>query len=148
MIRSYKRPNFTAKHPVPKPYRSWLEYNLHTGKLKHLEFEKYTATYDVIIKGRKYTPDFVCGSRLIEAKGRFRDKAEADKYIHIRNSGYNVCFIFQNPKTPLPWAKRRKKDGTKMSHQEWAVKNNFECFNLWNREMTVFGCKNGHVVTY
>jgi hypothetical protein len=124
--RLYKPKLFVAKNKVPAPYRSWLEYNLHKGVLKALKHEGFTATYDIIKKNRKYTPDFVSGSRLLEAKGRFRDRAEAEKYIHIKNSGYTVCFIFQNPKTPLAWAQKRKRCGTKMSHAEWAEKNGFE----------------------
>ena len=127
MKRSYKRKPFTANKPVPKPYRSWFEYNLHHGALRGLEYECYTAKYDVILRDRKYTPDFVSGDRLIEAKGRFRDRSEAEKYLHIKNSGYKVCFIFMNPATPLPWAKKRKKCGTKMSHKEWAERHEFEC---------------------
>ena len=124
--RLYKAQPFKAKNKVPAPYRSWLEYNLHTGALKALQHEGMTAVYDIIKRGRKYTPDFVSGNRLLEAKGIFRDRAEAEKYIHIKASGYEVCFIFQNPKTALPWAARRKKTGTKMSHAEWATKHGFE----------------------
>ena len=128
----YKSQPFKAKKPVPKPYRSWLEYNLHHGALSALKHEGMTATCDVIIRGRKYTPDFVSGDRLLEAKGRFRDRDEANKYIHIKANGYRVCFIFQNPKTPLAWAQKRKKCGTKMSHAEWADKNGFEYCGMNN----------------
>ena len=131
-IKKYKPKPFKAKNNVPKPYRSWLEYNLHTGALKELKHEGFTAKYDIIKKDRKYTPDFVSGNRLLEAKGRFRDRNEAEKYIHIRNSGYEVCFIFQNPKTPLPWASKRKRCGTKMTHGEWAEKNGFNYCGLHN----------------
>ena len=117
---------FIAKKKVPKPYRSWFEHDLHQNALQALVHEGFTATYDIILRDRKYTPDFVSGDRLLEAKGCFRDRNEANKYLHIKASGYNVCFIFQCPTTPLPWAKKRKRCGTKMNHAEWAEKNGFE----------------------
>ena len=116
---------------VPRPYRSWLEYNLHNGALSKLPFEPNFVLYDVIKRNRRYTPDFVSGDKLIEAKGRFRDSTEAQKYVQIKANGYEVCFIFQNPKLPLAWSKRRK-DGTKCSHGEWASGHGFEWCGLDN----------------
>lgn len=120
------------KKRIPKPYRSWLEYNLHKGALSRLPYEPKQVLYDVIKRNRRYTPDFIArGDLLIEAKGRFRDSNEAQKYIQIKNNGYEVCFIFQNPKTPLAWAKKRK-DGTKCTHGEWASGHGFEWCGLHN----------------
>ena len=81
--RLYKARPFVAKNKAPPPYRSWLEYNLHNGALKALQHEGMTAVYDIIKRDRKYTPDFVSGNRLLEAKGIFRDRAEADKSIAV-----------------------------------------------------------------
>lgn len=36
--------------------------------------------------------------------------------------------MFANPSAPMPGAKRRK-DGTKRSHAEWAYKNGFRWFS-------------------
>ena len=38
-----------------------------------------------------------------------------------------LVFLFANPNAPMPQAKRRK-DGTKRSHGEWASKNNFKWY--------------------
>lgn len=82
--------------------------------------------YDIVLKDRKYTPDFINGNIFLEAKGCFRDTQEAQKYIHLKRNGYNIHFIFQNPNRALPWSRKRK-DGTRLTHAEWAEKNNF----LW-----------------
>ena len=39
-----------------------------------------------------------------------------------------LVFLFADPKTPMPQAKRRK-DGTKRSHSEWASSKNFRWFS-------------------
>jgi hypothetical protein len=39
-----------------------------------------------------------------------------------------LVFLFANPSAPMPGAKRRK-DGTKRSHAEWAWKNGFRWFS-------------------
>ena len=66
-----------------------------------------------------YEPDFVYRNGdhtiYIEAKGRFRDRAEAKKYVDISRclgETETLVFIFQNPRTVMPGARRRS-DGTK-----------------------------------
>lgn len=80
-----------------------------------------------------YTPDFELSNILIESKGRFREPAEAAKYKHIRTSlegsGRELIFVFYNPSTPMPFARKRK-DGTKQSHAEWAEKNDFRWYTV------------------
>lgn len=64
---------------------------------------------------------------MIETKGRFRDSAEARKYIDVRAGlpdDTQLVFVFYNPKTPMPNARKRA-DGTKMTHGAWAEKNGF-----------------------
>ena len=39
-----------------------------------------------------------------------------------------LVFLFANPSAPMPGAKRRK-DGTKRSHAEWADSHNFRWFS-------------------
>lgn len=81
-----------------------------------------------------YTPDFMIemdgGLIYIESKARFRDMAEANKYIYIRHS-LNIfdelVFLFLKPDLPMPNAKVRK-DGSKRSHADWAEANNFRWF--------------------
>lgn len=126
-VKSRRKINgkFQSKRKPPKPFKSWLEHKLKTGQLNKLTYEPETVLYDVIIQNKKYTPDFVSKGRCIEVKGVFSDRAEADKYLHIRNSGHTVLFVFQNPSQPLPWAYRRK-NGSRMTHADWADKHGFE----------------------
>lgn len=92
------------------------------------------VTY-AVIKECEYTPDFVVkvleeGMEkvfFVECKGRFRDRLEAEKYLHIRKSlpdNVELLFCFQKPTVPFPYAKSRK-DGTKYSHGDWAEKHGF-----------------------
>ena len=82
-----------------------------------------------------YEPDFVKEIKnktiLLEAKGRFWDHAEFSKYIWVRKAlpkNTELVFLFANPSAPMPGAKRRK-DGTKRSHAEWADSHNFRWFS-------------------
>ena len=68
---------------------------------------------------------------MLEAKGRFWDHAEFSKYIWVRKAlpeNTELVFLFANPSAPMPGAKRRK-DGTKRSHAEWADSHNFRWFS-------------------
>lgn len=100
---------------------------------KDLEWQGEKVEYNI---PHKYTPDFVKENILIETKGRFRESGEARKYKHIRDvlepTGRKLVFVFYNPTTPMPNAKKRK-DGTKQTHAEWADRNGFE----WYTEETV-----------
>jgi len=83
----------------------------------------------------KYEPDFVrkIGRKkiLLESKGRFWDFAEYNKYVWVKKNlpkNTELVFLFANPSAPMPGAKRRK-DGTKRSHAEWANANGFRWFS-------------------
>jgi len=115
---------------LPKGYDSGLEYTLHQTILK--EFNHHPDKLDYYI-WHTYEPDFVHSDYphiLIEVKGRMHDSSESSKYKHIRecNPEYEIIFIFEKPETPMPFAKVRKKCGTKLSHGEWATKNKFRWF--------------------
>ena len=121
---------------VPKGYDSLWEYSLHQTILK--EWDMRGDTVDYIIK-KTYEPDFIKKINnktiLLESKGRFWDHAEYSKYIWIRESlskFIELVFLFQNPTAPMPGAKKRK-NGTKRSHAEWAETNNFR----WYSEKTL-----------
>jgi hypothetical protein len=111
----------------PSPYRSWLEHDFHK-RYNQLDYEP--KSYPYVIK-HMYTPDFItpCGRYMIETKGRFHNSAEARKYVELRKCLFEdepeLIFVFENPLTPFPHARKRK-DGTKMTHKEWADKNNFK----------------------
>ena len=59
------------------------------------------------------------------------DYSEYNKYVWIRKSlkpNQELVFLFSSPSSPMPQAKRRK-DGTKRSHAEWAETNNFKWYS-------------------
>jgi len=125
-----------VKRPVEKElvtgYDSNFEYGLHQGILKTWDF--HTETVDYIIE-HTYHPDFIKEIDgkvvLLEAKGRFWDNAEHSKYVWIDKAlpdNYELAFLFAEPNAPMPQAKRRK-DGTKRTHAEWADSKGFKWFS-------------------
>ena len=96
---------------IPRP----IEENLVKG---------YDSNWDFVrnLEGKKI---------LLESKGRFWDYAEYSKYIWIKKvlkEDTELVFLFLKPSAPMPQAKRRK-DGTKRSHGEWASANGFRWFS-------------------
>ena len=118
---------------VPQGYDSNWEYILHSTILK--EWQHHTKDLIEYIIEHKYEPDFIRKidgkTILLEAKGRFWDYHEYNKYVWIKKAlpiNYELAFVFKSPSSPMPQAKRRK-DGTKRSHAEWAEANKFRWFN-------------------
>lgn len=127
---------------LPKGYDSKLELRLHEGALRgthhHVSKEDllhYTVphTYEVDFHFEYNGVYYLC-----EAKGRFVDTSAASKLNYVnkyldrwnvyKNSNCNrveLFLIFENASTAFPFAKRRK-DGSKLSHGEWATKNGFK----------------------
>ena len=125
-----------VKRPVEKDlvkgYDSNWEYELHQGILD--AWEHHVDKVEYVIE-HKYEPDFIRtidGKKiLLEAKGRFWDFAEFNKYVWIAKAlpaDIELVFLFANPSAPMPAAKVRK-DGTRRSHGEWASANNFRWFS-------------------
>ena len=116
-------------------YDSTFERVLHQTVLQ--DWQHHGDPVDYVIE-HKYEPDFVkwFGKKkiIIEAKGRFWDHSEYIKYVWIRKAfeemveDYELVFLFSSPYSPMPQAKRRK-DGTKRTHAEWAEKNNFKWYS-------------------
>lgn len=103
------------------------EGELASGVLRKCEFHPTAIPY---IVEHKYTPDFKIKDIYIEAKGRFMDRTEASKYLWVRKKlpkNTELVFLFMKPNCAMPHAKKRK-DGTKMTHAEWAEKNEFRWF--------------------
>ena len=134
--------NGWRKPRVPRPkklikedgskYDSIWEMLLHESILK--DWEHHVDKVPYVIE-HKYEPDFVReveGKKiLLESKGRFWDFAEYNKYIWVNKylpKDTELVFLFANPSAPMPAAKRRK-DGTKRSHAEWAEANGFRWFS-------------------
>lgn len=117
---------------MTKKFDSGFEETLH-GALTACEYHPDKIQY---VQVKMYEPDFIYRNGpykfIIEAKGRFRDRNESRKYIDIAaglDDYTELVFIFQKPKTPMPFAKRRK-NGTKQTHAEWAEKNNFKWYTV------------------
>lgn len=94
-----------------------------------------TITYSI---PSHYEPDFTFVTThktyLVESKGRFRTSTEAAKYKHVRDylpADHEIIFVFMKENTPMPNAKKRK-DGTKQTQEEWALKNGFQFFYVNN----------------
>ena len=130
--RKPRKPRPKKEAGVPSGYDSPWEYEIHQRL-----FNKWLHHYDTVSYNipKKYEPDFVRVFDdekviLIEAKGRFWDYAEYSKYIHIRDAlpdNVELVFFFQKPYAPMPQAKKRR-DGSKRTHAEWAEANDFRWF--------------------
>lgn len=120
------------KKDIPKGYDSWLEWDLHRDSLQGCELHTHEIDY---VQYKTYIPDFIYNSVIfIEVKGRFRTSAEARKYIDVRESlgtEEELVFIFADPKKPMPGARRRK-DGTRRTHAEWADTHGFKYYSRDN----------------
>jgi hypothetical protein len=109
----------------PRPYRSWLEFRLFHGAMLMIPYEPITAKYS-IVKECKYTPDGVYEHLWFEIKGRFRDRNEMEKYVHIQAShpDKEIIFVLHSKEVALPGAKRRK-DGSRRTIEEFLIENGF-----------------------
>lgn len=117
---------------LPKGYDSWSEYHLHQGLLKDEQYHTQKIAYTV---DHKYEPDFIIphedGVYLIEFKGYFRDGPEAAKYTWIRKAlpeDHELLFVFDKPTKPIHFRAKRT-DGSRQTHGEWALKNQFRYFD-------------------
>ena len=132
-MRRVPRKKRPVEKDVPKGYDSKWEavlhntilqgWNLHTNKIEYVVEHTYTPDFIKVIGGKTI---------LIEAKGRFWDHAEYYKYVWIKKSlpeNTELVFIFASPYAAMPAAKKRK-DGTKFSHAQWAEKNKFRWFSV------------------
>jgi hypothetical protein len=134
----FRKPRKTRpkEKDLPKGYDSKWEHTLHTTILTGWNHHSDRVPY---IVEHHYEPDFVkvIGDTefLLEAKGRFWDYQEYNKYIWVRKAlkpNQELIFLFLFPFAPMPAAKKRK-NGTKRTHAEWAEKNNF----IWYSEDTL-----------
>lgn len=135
--RGYRKPRKVrpVEKDLPKGYDSKWEYDLHQEELQHWEHHKGIIEYSI---PHKYHPDFIriINNKVIylEAKGRFWDYQEYNKYKWIKENLPDECelvFLFSSPYSPMPQAKVRK-NGTKRTHAEWAEKNGFRWFDKDN----------------
>lgn len=111
------------------------EEKLRVGVFKDYEYHPNKLHYTKPATNHTYQPDWklTAGRRTIyiEAKGRFRDRAEYTKYLHIRDTlgpREELVFLFMKPNNPMPFSKARK-DGTKRSHADWAEDVRFRWYD-------------------
>tara|TARA_R110000803_G_scaffold13482_9_gene37941 strand:- start:21507 stop:21956 length:450 start_codon:yes stop_codon:yes gene_type:complete len=118
------------------PYDSMTEKRLHEGVLSPCDFHTVKLPYTI---DHKYEPDFVVkvGEKIIyiEVKGYFQDRSETQKYNWIKKALHpdkeELVFVFEKPDKPMHFQAKRK-DGTKMTHREWCVKQGFRVFSEEN----------------
>jgi len=114
-------------------YDSTLEQQLHESTLKDWDFHTLKINYKI---EHDYHTDFikiVDGITFIcEAKGVFWDSGQASKYKAIKNylnDDQVFFFLFGDARKPLMWSKKRK-DGSKSTHEEWCIRNGFLWYDL------------------
>lgn len=93
---------------------------------------------------KTYNPDFTItypdGKIVyVEAKGYLQDASEAQKYGWIKEAlsdTEELVFVFEKPQKPIHFRSIRK-DGTRMTHGEWATKGGFRWFTLETMEALI-----------
>lgn len=122
-----KKSSKRTRKNVPEGFDSWLEYDLFQV-LKKCQYHPSRIPYEVTIN-RTYEPDFIFGDTLIEAKGRFRTRDEANKYLHIQRTllFQELAFVFPKPYTAMPGSRKRA-DGSRMTMADWADKHFFKWY--------------------
>ena len=84
-------------------------------------YEPYSLRYTI---DHQYTPDFVLGNLLVEAKGWFRP-GDRQKYKAIRDSlkdNYELVFLLQSPL-------KKVSKGAQLTMSGWCEKEGLEWFS-------------------
>ena len=109
-------------------YKSHFELEA-SGKLGDENYEVVNISYTIPAEDHSYTPDFSVTAQdghyvHFETKGRFRSKAEADKYLYVRDSNpeIDLRFVIMSDKTLMPRSKK--------TMYEWLKKNGFQVY-IW-----------------
>ncbi len=115
---------------------SKFESELRYGIFKDLEYHPEKIAYTI---SHKYEPDWVikdeCGHCfiLIEAKGALRESHEIQKYLNLKKQlpdNVELVFLFQFPNSNIPCRPAKRKDGSRLTHREWAEINKFRWFDI------------------
>ena len=108
-------------------FKSHFEVEV-SDKLGADNYEVSELEYTEPAVKHRYIPDFTTVSQdghniYWESKGRIRNKAEADKYLYIRDSNPDIDlrFIIMDKKTLMPRSK-------KTTLYEWLKKNGFTVY--------------------
>ena len=119
-----------VKQKLPSGFDSKLEVEL-SKKMTACDWKPDSIPYTM---EKIYNPDAEYGDTIIEIKGRFRTSEEAKKYIWVRDNlpeGKELVFVFSNPRTPMPRARKRK-DGSRRSVSDWANHHGFRWYDRTN----------------
>jgi len=106
--------------------RSGLEARVMSNLDKRgVTYEYEPCKFPYVVE-RGYVPDLLIGNIYIEVKGYFRQDAQRKmRSMKQQHPDLDIRFLFQKASSTVQGAKRRK-DGTKMTCKEWAVKYGFE----------------------
>lgn len=104
-------------------YRSRLERKV----ADQLESEGVTFGYETLKvaflvpeRTARYTPDFECGTIILEAKGYFRKTSDRQRLVHMKeaNPKLDVRLVFQDASKPIY-------KGSKTTYSKWAGDHGF-----------------------
>jgi len=121
---------------------SKFEEKLKNGIFKDLEYHPEKIAY---VMYHTYEPDWVFEEEVendrgeqyvfktyIEAKGAFREASEMAKYVAVDKTldhdREELVFLFMKPDAPI-YFRAKRKDGSRMSHADWCIKNKFRYFS-------------------
>nr|WP_322941809.1 hypothetical protein [Pseudomonas sp. s4] len=116
--------------PYPRPFASWIEFSeQYFGGLSDLEREPKEYRIPYIVE-HEYKPDNICAENdriIFEIKGVIRTLEEAKKYKCVAKQ-WNVHFVFvlQCRDIVCPWSTYIRKDGMRMTLEEWCTKQGFD----------------------
>jgi hypothetical protein len=115
--------------PVPKPYRSWPEaFIMIFGGLQDCEYEPKEHKLKYVVE-HVYSPDSVDPENnkiVFEIKGVIPTLEDARKYKTVaQQNGVHIVFILQEKGIICPWSRPRK-DGSRMSQEEWIADKGFD----------------------
>lgn len=116
--------------PYPRPFASWLELSeQYFGGLSDLEREPKEYKIPYIVE-HEYKPDNICAENdriIFEIKGVIRTIEEAAKYRWVARQWHvHFVFVFQCRDIVCPWNRNIRKNGTRMTMEEWCTKEGFD----------------------
>jgi hypothetical protein len=112
-------------------YRSRLERKVATQlESEGVQFGYETLKLAFLVPARtaRYTPDFECGTIILEAKGYFRKTSDRQRLVQMKESNpdRDVRLVFQDASKPIY-------KGSKTTYAKWASDHGFK----WSDKGTV-----------
>lgn len=99
-------------------------------------YEKLKVSFTIPERTARYTPDFQCGTIILEAKGYFRKTSDRQRLIQVKESHpeLDVRLVFQDANKPIY-------KGSKTTYAKWAEDHGFPWADkgtvpdMWIKEM-------------